>query len=92
MDLTTASVEERAPGETSPGAPGDLRTGISEIWLSILDVDSVGTGDDFFDIGGNSMMLLVMLEKIQETYSVEIELEDLTDGITIDILAELISR
>jgi acyl carrier protein len=40
-----------------PPAPG-LEQLIADIWCELLRVDRVGAGDNFFDLGGNSLLAL----------------------------------
>jgi len=44
---------------------------IGEIWASALGVDEVGPDDDFFALGGDSMILMMVLARIREEFNVE---------------------
>ncbi|HEX7841121.1 MAG TPA: phosphopantetheine-binding protein, partial [Kofleriaceae bacterium] len=37
---------------------GDLEQAISRIWAEVLGVDRIGANDNFFDLGGNSLMIV----------------------------------
>jgi len=70
----------------------EITTDLKEIWSSILSKENIGSKDEFFDLGGNSMLLLVMVEKIQERFDKEIALEDLAEGISIDVITTLLCK
>ncbi|MEB2302390.1 amino acid adenylation domain-containing protein [Lysinibacillus xylanilyticus] len=61
-----------------------------EIWESILKSEDIGLDDNFFDIGGNSILLVSMYEKIIDIVHEEIEIADLFANPTIASLAEYI--
>ena len=63
---------------------------ISGIWKNVLATDEVGPQEEFFDLGGNSMLLLAMLEVVQEKFGQEIALEDLSEGVSIEKIASLL--
>ena len=46
----------RAPGIAAPRTP--LQRSIAEIWCELLGRDSVGLDDNFFDLGGHSLLLM----------------------------------
>ncbi|RJG27994.1 phosphopantetheine-binding protein [Massilia cavernae] len=78
MDCVIEKTEARA-------SSAQERTAVlADIWKTILNVDSVGVDVEFFDIGGNSILLLAMLEVVQEKLGKEVALEDLAEGITIE--------
>jgi amino acid adenylation domain-containing protein len=44
---------------------GDLEHAISRIWAEVLGVDRVGATDNFFDLGGSSLLLVSARSKIE---------------------------
>lgn len=69
-----------------------LQTQIAALWSDVLRTEIRGADADFFDAGGNSMLLLAMLELVQRRFDVEIQTDDLSDGVTIGRMAELVQR
>ena len=68
---------------------GDRISAIITIWQEILEKPGIAAADEFFEVGGNSMLLLAMLELLQERFGREIQLDDLADGVTPARLATL---
>jgi len=73
-DVKVLNAYEPVPGtgaEFTPPAT-DTEIIIAGIWKELLQVDTVSIHDNFFDIGGNSMLLLKAANKIRETLKKEI--------------------
>lgn len=43
---------------------------ILAIWQSVLEVNKIGVNDNFFDIGGNSLLVMKVVQKIQQELNV----------------------
>ncbi|AIQ51349.1 hypothetical protein R70331_07375 [Paenibacillus sp. FSL R7-0331] len=61
---------------------------LSNIWRSILHFDEIGIDDNFFDLGGNSLLITVMLSQIEEQYPGVVKVGDVFANPTIAQLAE----
>jgi acyl carrier protein len=62
----------------APRTPGE-RT-IAEIFGHVLGIDEVGIDDNFFQIGGHSLLAMQVLSKVREAFDVELSARDLYDG------------
>lgn len=60
------------------------------IWKEILESDSIGIYDNFFSIGGTSLLLIHMLAKVNEVYPDILEISDMYEAFTIYELAKKI--
>jgi acyl carrier protein len=54
-----------------------------------LDIEKVGVQDNFFDIGGHSLMATQLISKIREIFQCEIPLRDIFDEPNIENLAKI---
>lgn len=61
-----------------------------EIWQRLLNQNDIDDDSGFFDLGGNSVLLIGMLELIREEFGKEIAIEDLADGISVCRLVQLL--
>ena len=74
-------------------APADaVETALLGIWQELLDADAISVEDDFFLIGGDSLMALSMVLKAEERLGRRIPFESLwLNGSTIRALAQSLS-
>ena len=60
-----------------------------QIWERLLDVRPVGVTDNFFHIGGHSLLAIRMLDEVERTIGKKISLATLFSGATIEYLAQI---
>lgn len=66
----------------------DLEKTIAKIWREVLALEQIGIHDDFFDVGGNSLLAMQIIAKVSNTFEVYLPLHSLFDRPTIAGLAE----
>jgi acyl carrier protein len=66
----------------------EMETLLAEIWQQVLHVDKVGINDNFFDLGGNSLRLGEVNQKVCGLLRKEIALIELFGYPTISSLAK----
>ncbi|HYW73049.1 MAG TPA: beta-ketoacyl synthase N-terminal-like domain-containing protein, partial [Pyrinomonadaceae bacterium] len=76
------------PPETS--SP-DLARTITAVWREVLGIADVRSGDNFFDLGGNSLLLTTMRTQLEQTLAREIPLLELFNHPTVDSLVEYLT-
>lgn len=75
-------------GNTPAEAPStQLERTLVELWQRILRVERVGLDDNFFDLGGDSLMIVATHSTLQKTFEGEIPVTDLFEFTTIRTLA-----
>ncbi|MGW8785595.1 amino acid adenylation domain-containing protein [Heyndrickxia sporothermodurans] len=70
----------------------EIHYGIHEIWCDVLELDSIGIKDNFFHTGGNSLLLMQIINRIRERYQCEIKIFDFYLNATIQGLAKHVSE
>lgn len=63
-----------------------------DIWEDVLEREEVGINDVFFEIGGNSLLLVQMHTQIDKLYPGKVEVADIFAYPTISKLAQFISE
>ncbi len=61
-----------------------------EIWKEILQIDTVGIKDDFFQVGGNSLRGIRVLNTINKEFGLKYDLRGIYVENTIELIAERI--
>lgn len=69
-------------------AKNDIEKKVEKIWESILNIDHIGVNDNFFDIGGHSLLLIQVYYKIKESFKTDLAVVDMFKYSTIRTLSE----
>lgn len=72
----------------SPTTP--MQKSLAETWATLLKVDRVGIHDNFFHLGGHSLLLIQVIARIRDEFGVEIPLRGFFEQPTVFALAEII--
>ncbi len=73
----------------APGNPVEEQ--LAQIWMQVLGVEPVGIHDNFFDLGGHSLLTVELLNRIKETFQVDLPLLCLFKAPTIAGLTQAIN-
>ena len=65
----------------------DVERTIVSIWQEALRTDKVGTRDNFFDLGGHSLLLFQVYSKLRQAFNQDLSMTDLFRYPTISSLA-----
>jgi acyl-coenzyme A synthetase/AMP-(fatty) acid ligase/acyl carrier protein len=88
---TPAPVDSVAPGP-APRRPSSVQSAVADIWRAVLQVDVAPSPDtNFFDAGGDSLLLLKLQIQLSQQLDVSIAIVDLLEHTTIRALAAFIS-
>ncbi|MFI6348455.1 condensation domain-containing protein [Streptomyces sp. NPDC050560] len=72
----------------------DLERTVAEAWQTVLGLDRVGAEDDFFDLGGESLLAMQLVTRLREELGVALSVRDFFDSgaPTVAVLAGLVER
>lgn len=66
----------------------DIEKRLLPIWQKALDLPKISVGDDFFEIGGDSLLALRIMAVIQEEFGFQIPISALIEAPTIEQFAQ----
>jgi len=69
-----------------------LEQRLVELWCDLLGVAGIGVEDDFFELGGNSLIAVKLAAKIRADHGITLPLSVLFQARTITALARVIAR
>ncbi|MFJ9774318.1 amino acid adenylation domain-containing protein [Kitasatospora sp. NPDC101157] len=90
-----AAREERSrPAVDAPlRLPGsELEQWLAQLWGDLLEIDTVGVDDDFFDLGGHSLVAAAITEEIGRVHRVFVTARSFYENPTVAELAEVIQE
>jgi aspartate racemase len=81
-------------GDESMGAgmATEFESQIADVWKRVLRVERAGLDDNFFDLGGDSLLLLAVHANLQKALQLEIPITDLFEFATVRTLAAHLSK
>lgn len=98
MDKLPRTISGKVDRKALP-APGQLRAELEklftpprtpieetlvQIWIEVLGIDRVGIDDNFFEMGGHSLLVFQVISRAREAFGVDLPLRTLFEAPTIE--------
>ncbi|HEU5108780.1 MAG TPA: amino acid adenylation domain-containing protein, partial [Micromonosporaceae bacterium] len=84
------------PASTGDGTPGALANPteriIAGVWTEVLGLDRISSGDNFFALGGHSLLVTRVVYRLREALGVELPLRSIFEAPTVAALAAQIDH
>ncbi len=74
---------------THTGPQNEVEATITGIWQELLRLDDIGVHDDFFDLGGHSLLMMQMRTRLEHSFRRQVPLMELFRHSTVSRLALL---
>jgi amino acid adenylation domain-containing protein len=71
---------------------GEMERAIATVWRAVLRLDDVGVEDNFFDLGGHSLLLVQVQAKLRTTLAREVAIVDMFRYPTVRAMAVYLAR
>ena len=91
-EISVSPVRETAEQSDLPARRTDTEQELLVIWRGLLGIEEIGLHDDFFEIGGHSLLALRLTARIKQTFDLNIPIATLLGASTIQLLAAHIDR
>jgi acyl carrier protein len=92
-----ASIGREAPGHgreslSSDYVPptGEIEIEIAGIWQDLFGIGQIGANDDFFGLGGNSLVAIQAISRLRKEFDVDLPMSALFEHPTVATLAAAI--
>jgi nonribosomal peptide synthetase DhbF len=83
-----SEVRESPASRTAANNPSELK--LLEIFRDVLGVEAVGINDNFFDLGGHSLLVVRLAARIEAAFQMKVPLSAIFQAPTIEDLARLL--
>ncbi|MER7583675.1 amino acid adenylation domain-containing protein [Kitasatospora sp. NPDC097691] len=67
---------------------GPVEELVAAVWADVLGVERVGAHDNFFDLGGNSLLALRLVSQVQEAIDIDLPVRQVFDQPTVARMAD----
>jgi len=61
----------------SDPSPGGGLTLLTSVWIELLGVETVSPGDNFIEMGGNSLLATILATRLEEETGVAVDIQDI---------------
>ncbi len=90
---------KRLPAETGArvhpvrvAARTDLERQLAAVWREVLELDAIGIDENFFDLGGHSLLMLQLQGRLKAVLERDLSMMELFEHPTVGALAQHLSR
>ena len=72
----------------APRSDGERQ--IAGVWDELLGIERIGIHDNFFDLGGNSLMAIRVISRLKKELGADVSAVSIFEGPTVASLAKLL--
>ncbi|MBN1185860.1 MAG: amino acid adenylation domain-containing protein [Bacteroidales bacterium] len=92
IDRKNLPAPDKTPVNKKTKYSGELENQILEVWREVLEIENIDTNDNFFDIGGNSLLVPFVSEKLKSRFGVDLKTLDVFQFPTVNSLVKQLIR
>jgi acyl transferase domain-containing protein len=78
--------------EKKPAAPSPIEERLAIIWREVIGLKQIELDDNFFDLGGHSVLVIQILTRVRNAFRVQLTLRNVFEAPTIRQLAKIIEQ
>ncbi|MBI1390810.1 MAG: hypothetical protein GC154_20465 [bacterium] len=84
--------EAQQPAQPTQPPKNDTEKMIHAMWVELLHLQNIGIDDNFFDLGGHSLIAVQLTSRIRKQFEIDITLRCIFENPTIALLSEYVDR
>ncbi len=88
--LPDPSDRDAGPGEAYVAPASDTEKKMAAIWSRLLNIEKVGVSDNFFEIGGHSLLIARLTPRIKDEFHVDLPFRQFFETPTIEALSKVV--
>jgi acyl carrier protein len=90
--LAALSQDNRELGDSFVAPRTANEKTIASIWADVLNLKQIGIYDDFFDLGNHSTLAIELIDRIRETFAIDLSLRALFEVPTVAGMATAVGQ
>ncbi|MFB2922783.1 MULTISPECIES: amino acid adenylation domain-containing protein [Aerosakkonema] len=90
LPVPTENPSEMVNHKSAPRTSTEIR--VSQIWAKILNLKQVGIDDNFFEHGGNSLLVVRLLSQLSQVFDINLPVRCLFEFPTVAGIAQFIDK
>ena len=90
QSLPNVTSDNARPARESVSPRTETEQALAAIWSGLLKVEHIGIDDDFFEVGGHSLLAIQLVSRVRDVFGVDLPLRNLFERPTVATLAEAI--
>ena len=90
--LPALAIADPDPTQSVIGPRDDIELDLVKIWEDVLQIRPIGVNDDYFELGGQSLLAIQIMARIREQWGQSIPLTQLFQDRTIESLSIALRR
>ena len=83
---------QTGPGENFVAPRTPVEESVADSWRQVLNIERVGVHDNFFRLGGHSLLGMQVISQLRASLQVELSMRQFFEAPTVAQLAEIIQR
>jgi amino acid adenylation domain-containing protein len=92
-EVSNISVRERPELSTPFVAPSnEVESRVAEVWKALFKINRVGVHDNFYELGGQSLLATRVLNQLNQEFGIDLGLEAVLTANTVAELAQMIAK
>ena len=88
--LPEPTAENVQPAQEFAAPSTETEKTLAALWSDLLKIESIGRRDNFFGLGGSSLLVMRAVSRMRKTFGVDVQLRNLFERPTLAELAEVI--
>jgi acyl-coenzyme A synthetase/AMP-(fatty) acid ligase len=90
--LRARAVDDRPVPQAYSPPCSDLERQIADIWEEVIDVRPIGLHDDFFEMGGHSLLAMRVVSRIRARFEIDVPVRVFLEAPTTRQFAEVVEQ
>ena len=78
------------PSTNEEVAWDDTASQLARIWEKLLGIESVGLDEDYFDLGGDSVLIIQLFSQIERVFNIKLPVGTIFEAPTVGELARIL--